>query len=198
MFDSRGLPDYPPPYNAWQFPPPKVSSRWKWAAIGASVFGLVAGTTLLVVTIAVGSSGLEGVIDDPDLISVIETQCDKMTTTVEALPIHGTARRQGQSILRQNDAIRDMISGITATAGPELLADDPPSREWLADWSSLSEARETYAIALMDGEPATLELPMDDRGRDIYVRMDDAFLDGSTCRVPEVLVNPEPDDASGV
>lgn len=198
MFDSRGLPDYPPPHNAWQFPPPKVSSRWKWLAIGATVFGLVAGTTLLVVTIAVGSSGLDGVIDDPDLVSVIEAQCDEMTTTVEALPIHGTARRQGQSILRQNEAIKDMISGITALAGPELLADDPPTEAWLADWNSLSEARETYAEALMDGEPATLELPTDDRGREIYVRMDDAFLDGSTCRVPEVLVNPEPDDASGV
>jgi len=175
-----------------------VSPRWKWVAIGASVLGLVAGTTLLVVTIAVGSSGMEGVIDDPDLISVIESRCDTMTTRVESQPIHGTARQQGESILRQNVAIRDMISGITATAGPKLLADDPPSTQWLADWSSLSEARETYAEALMAGEAATLELPTDDRGRDIDVRMEDAFLDGSTCRVPEVLVNPEPDDASGV
>jgi len=197
VFDSRGLPDYPPPHNAWQFPPPKVSPGWKWFAIAASVFGLIAGTTLFVVIFSVGSSGMEGVIDDPDLISVIEGECDAMTNTVAGLPIHGSPRRQAQSILRQNVAVVDMVQDIRDQA-PDLLTSDPPSEDWLTDWDRLVEARRTYAEALVDGEAATFDVPTDSRGEEITERMDDAFIDGSTCHVPDVLVHLDPSDGSDV
>lgn len=195
MFDSRGLPDYPPPHNAWQFPPPKVSPGWKWVAIAASVLGLIAGTSLFVVIFSVGSSGMEGVIDDPDLISVIEDECDAMTNTVTALPIHGSPRRQAQSILRQNVAVVDMVHDIRDQAR-DLLTSDPPSEDWLRDWDRLVEARKTYADALVDGDAATFDVPTDSRGKEITERMDDAFIDGSTCDVPDVLVDLDRSDGS--
>jgi hypothetical protein len=195
VFDSRGLPDYPPPQNAWQFPPPPVSSRWKWAAIAAMVFGLVGGSTMLAVTIAVGSSGAPGLIDDTQLISVIEDKCQQMTTKVESLPIHGTPRRQAQTIAAQNVAIEAMVDDIRSV-GQDVLANDPPTDEWLADWGRLVKAREAYAEKILDGLLPDLTIPTDDRGEDIYVRMDDVFISDSTCEVPWVLLNPYPENKS--
>lgn len=195
MFDSRGLPDYPPQHNAWEFPPPPVSPRWKWAAIAAMVFGLVAGTTMLVVAVSVGSSGAPGLIDNAELISVIEQECDEMTTTVESLPIQGSPRRQAQSIAAQNVAVEDMVDDIRSVGG-DLLAGDPPTDEWLADWGRLVDAREAYADEILDGTMPDLQIPTDDHGDDIYLRMDDVFFTDSTCEVPAVLLNPYPDNAS--
>jgi hypothetical protein len=195
VFDSRGLSDYPPQHNAWQFPPPPISPRWKWAAIAAMVLGLVGGSTMLVVAISVGSSGAPGLIDNTELISVIERECQQMTTKVESLPIHGTPRRQAQTIAAQNVAIEDMVDDIRSV-GQEVLADDPPTDEWLADWGRLVDAREAYAEEILDGSLPDLQIPTDERGKDIYVRMDDVFIADSTCEVPGVLLNPYPDDAS--
>lgn len=195
MFDSRGLPDYPPPRNAWEFPPPPVSPRWKWAAIAAMALGLIGGSSMLVVAIVFGTSGTPGLIDDTHLISVIERECAQMTSKVESLPIHGTPRRQAQSIAAQNVAIDDMVADIRAE-GPDVLADDPPTEEWLVDWERLVEAREAYAEEILDGSLPDLDIPTDDRGKDIYLRMDDAFLGEATCDVPGVLINPYPEDTS--
>lgn len=195
MFDSRGLPDYPPPHNAWQFPPPPVSPRWKWAAIGAAALGLVSGSTMLVLAIALGSSGAPGLIDNTELISVIERECNQMTSKVESLPIHGTPRRQAQSITAQNVAIEDMVHDIRDVAR-DLLSSDPPSDEWLADWERLVDAREAYVDEILGGSRTSLDIPTDERGKDIYLRMDDVFFTESTCEVPAVLLNPYPDDSS--
>jgi len=157
------------------------------------VVGLIAGTTMLVVAIKVGSSSAPGLIDDPELISVIERECHQMTTSVESLPIHGTPRRQAQTIARQNVAIEDMVDDIRSV-GQDTLASDPPTDEWLADWDRLVDAREAYAEEVLDGAFAQLKVPTDDRGADIDIRMDDVFLDSSTCMVPEVLLEPYPDD----
>ena len=195
MFDSRGLPDYPPPHNAWQFPPPPISPRWKWVAIATAALGLVAGSTMLVLAIALGSSGAPGLIDNTELISVIERECNQMTSKVESLPIHGTPRRQAQSITAQNVAIEDMVHDIRDVAR-DLLSSDPPSDEWLADWERLVDAREAYADEILGGSRTSLDIPTDERGKDIYLRMDDVFFTESTCEVPAVLLNPYPDDSS--
>ena len=193
MFDSRGLPDYPPPHNAWQFPPPPVSPRWKWAAIAAMVFGLVGGSAMLTVAIAVGSSGTPGLIDNPELISVIERECDTMTTTVERLTIDGPPKIQALVIADQNHAIDNMVAAIR-DVGPEVIADDPPTEEWLTDWGRLVRAREAYAKKILDGSLPNLKIPKDDDGDDIYLRMDDVFFTESTCEVPRALLNPYPEE----
>jgi hypothetical protein len=196
VFDSRGLPDYPPAQNAWQFPPPPISPRWKWAAIAAMVFGLVGGSTMLAITIALGSSGAPGLIDNTELISVIEQQCYQMTTKVDSLPIHGTPRRQAQTIAAQNSAIDDMVTDIRSV-GPDVLASDPPSEEWLDDWERLVQAREAYAREILGGSQRPyLDIPTDEDGNDIYLRMNDAFLGESSCEVPDAVLNPYPDGSS--
>lgn len=157
------------------------------------VFGLIAGTTMLVVAIKVGSSSAPGLIDDPELISVIHRECDQMTSKVESLPIHGSPRRQAQTLAAQNVAIEDMVDDIRSV-GQDILASDPPTDEWLADWDRLVDAREKYAAEVLDGAFAQLKVPTDDRGTHIDVRMDHVFLDSSTCEVPEVLLEPYPDD----
>ena len=159
------------------------------------MFGLVAGTTLLVVAITVGSTSAPGLIDDPEVVSVIKRECGQMTASVESLPIHGTPRRQAQTIARQNVAIEDMVADIR-DVGPDALASDPPTDEWLADWDRLIEAREAYAEHLLDGAVVPFRVPYDEDGRHISVRMDDVFIDRSVCEVPEVLVNPSPEGGS--
>jgi hypothetical protein len=195
VFDSRGLPDYPPPHNAWEFPPPPVSPRWKWAAIAAMVFGLIGGTTMLAVAISYGSSGMPGVIDNARLISVIEGECARMTSTVESMPIGGSPERQASTIADQNEAVDVMVSAIR-DVGPDIIDSDPPTEEWLTDWERLINARESYAQKILDGSLPDLEIPNDERGKDIYVRMDDAFLVQTSCEVPDILINPYPDDQS--
>ncbi|MEV7396749.1 hypothetical protein [Aeromicrobium sp. NPDC092404] len=197
MFDSRGLPDYPPPHNAWEFPPPPVSRRWKWVAIAAMVLGLVATAGGLVTVIAVGSAGTPGLIDDAELISVIERECEQMTSEVESLTIEGSPESQAKAISAQNAAIEEMVDGIRSV-GPELLASDPPVDEWLTDWGRLVRARNAYVEEMLRGSFPDLDIPTDDRGEDIWVRMDDVFLTESTCEVPVELLDPFPDDASDV
>ncbi|VXB32784.1 hypothetical protein [Aeromicrobium sp. 9AM] len=196
MFDSRGLPSYPPAQNAWQFPPPPVSPRWRWVAIAAMVFSLIAGATMLTIAIAAGSASAPGLIDDSELISVIESECDQMTTTVESLPIHGSASRQAQSILEQNAAVIDMVRDIREEAR-NLLTSDPPSNEWLTDWDRLVEARKAYAQEiLLGGTAASFDIPTDEHGNEIDLRMNDAFLGAPACEVPSVLLEPYSDGGS--
>lgn len=197
MFDSRGLPHYPPPHNAWQFPPPPVSSRWKWLAIAATVVGSVGGAAMLVVAIGVGSSGLPGAIDDPQLISVIERECGQMRSTVESMPVTGSPEQQATTIADQNHAIDVMVSAIRSQ-GQAVLKADPPTQDWLADWDRLVAARKSYATRILDGSMPDLDIPKDEHGKDIYLRMDDVWLGESTCEVPGVLLDPYPDDDSQV
>jgi hypothetical protein len=159
------------------------------------VLGLIGGTTMLVVVITVGSSSAPGLIDNTEVVSVIERECQQMTSKVESLPIHGTPRRQAQTIAAQNFAIEDMVDDIRSV-GPDTLASDPPTDEWLADWDRLVAARKTYAAEILGGASTHLEVPTDDRGKDIDIRMDDVFIDRSTCEVPSVLLNPYPDGGS--
>jgi hypothetical protein len=159
------------------------------------VFGLIAGTTMLVVAITVGSTSAPGLIDDPEVVSVIERECQQMTASVESLPIHGTPRRQAQTIARQNVAIEDMVADIREV-GQDALASDPPTDEWLADWERLVEARAAYADHLLAGSVVPFSIPYDEDGQQISVRMDDVFIDSSVCEVPEVLVKPYPDGGS--
>lgn len=197
MFDSPGLPDYPPERNAWQFPPPPISPRWRWAAIAATIVGLVGGTALVVVLAVVGSDGAPGAIDNTRLISVIESECDLMTSRVESVPVTGSPRQQAQAITDQDHSVDDMVSAIRAE-GPDVLADDPPTRAWLDDWERLVAARETYAELIRGGATPDLDIPDDEDGHDIHLRMNDVWLGESACEVPRVLIYPYPEDVSEV
>src|SRR5687768_1332010 len=130
---------------------------------------------MLTVAIVFGSSGAPGLIDNTELISVIEDECDEMTAKVESMPVQGDPSRQAQIIAEQNVAIDEMVAGIRSV-GPNVLKDDPPTEEWLADWGRLVDAREAYADDILDGSRPYLDVPTDDRGKEIDVRMDDVFF----------------------
>jgi hypothetical protein len=193
--DSPGLPDYPPAQDAWRFPPPPVSRRWRWAAITATVVGVVAVPTLLTIAIILGNKGAPGLIDSDKVVDVITRECDQMTSTINGLPIRGTARAQAETIAQQNLAIERMVNDIRALGGA-ALADDPPAERWLTDWERLVDARERYARGLLAGIQHSLDIPTDEDGHDIYVRMDEVFLGDSGCEVPAALLNPYPEDVS--
>ena len=85
-----------------------------------------------------------------------------------------------------------------AGQGQAVLESDPPTLDWLADWERLLAARAAYAQLIVEGRTPTLDIPEDPDGDDIYFRMDDAFVQESTCEVPRVLLNPYPENASDV
>jgi hypothetical protein len=159
------------------------------------VFGLVGGSAMLAVAIAVGSSGAPGLIDNTELISVIEQECGLMTAEVEAMPLTGSAEVQAATIAQQNEVVGLMVARIR-DVDPDLIANDPPAEEWLADWGRLVQAREVLADRVREGATPRLEIPTDEHGDEIDLRMNDVFFTESTCTVPQVLLDPYPEDSS--
>lgn len=198
MFDSRGLPPYPPARNAWSYPPPPVDARWKWVAIGVSVVAAVIATGLVTVAVLVGADDYRGVIDDGDLTALIAEECQIMTTTVESMPVNGPPRRQARIIADQDEAVTTMVRRIRSQADDAIRLDQP-AEAWLRDWEQLVAAREAYAGGILAGDEPDLRIPRDDDGDEIYLRMDDVWLnDPAACVVPAALLFPYPDTRSDV
>ncbi|AXT85178.1 hypothetical protein C6I20_08250 [Aeromicrobium sp. A1-2] len=197
MFESRGLPDYPPPRNAWEYPPPPISRRWKWVAILAGLAGLAGGSSLLVTAIVLGTSGAPGIIDDEDLIRVIERECRTMTESVESTRLIGSLPQQARAIQQQNRAVSRMVSAIERGRA-QAIREDRPTEQWLADWRAIVEARNRFVLELVENGAASFDMPLDPDGVPVNVRMEDAWLAESSCDVPSVLVSPYPDDSSDV
>lgn len=198
VLDSQGLPDYPPAHNAWEFPPPPVSARWKWVAITLSVVASFAAMAMTIVAVVVGTDDYPGIIQDPDLIAVIGEECDLMTSTVESISIEGSVRAQAGAIIDQNRAVTIMLDSIRADGG-DALDDDRPTRQWLADWQRLVDARTAYAADLTSGAAGDLEVPLDEDGDQIDRRMEDVWIDEpGACDVPSVLVSPYPENDADV
>ena len=186
MFESEGVPAYPPRHTTWQFPPPPVPTRWKWIAVLAGLLGLVGGGALLTTLIVLGDKDLPGVIDDERLTQTVALQCSLMTQTVESMPTDGSPERRAATIADQNRAIELMVEAIREDRADEIR-DDRPAEQWLRDWGRLVEARESYARQLLRDPNASLDLPVDGDGDDITERMDDVWLSSSPCDVPDVL-----------
>lgn len=152
---------------------------------------------MVAVAIAVGSSGIPSAIDNARLISVIERECRMMTSTVESMPVGGSPSNQARTITDQNRAVEQMVDKIRAE-GPKVIDDDRPAAEWLEDWERLVAARAAFAELIRDGSRPDLDIPEDARGEDIDVRMGEVWLGKSSCDVPEVLVDPFPNESSEV
>lgn len=190
------MPAYPPPRNAWEFPPPPVNPRWKWLAIAVSTFSVAAVIALVTVMITIADDDIPGLIDDAELVSVITQECDIMRSSVESMPIAGDARQQAAILADQNKAVENMVAAIREVDESVIRA-DRPAEDWLADWERLVAARESYADLVLQGEVPDLEIPRDSSGERIYLRMNDVWLDDPPrCMVPFELLNPYPEDSS--
>lgn len=192
MLETEGLPPYPPARDAWQFPPPAVQKRWKWVAVSTMLLGLAASVFLVTALVELDSRDARGVIDDEELVSIIGRECALMTSTVDSMPVTGTLREQGQTIIDQNRAISLMVTTIEGAAG-DLIATDRPAKQWLADWTTLVDARNRYVIAGLRDDAARFSVPTDPDGDPLPDRMNDVFLDDSTCEVPRTLLFPYPE-----
>ena len=178
---------YPPPVQRWRFAEPPVKRRWFWVAV---VVGPVA-TLVMVVAfgamIALDSRDAPGLIDDPEVMSVVDTECRSMTSTVEGLPLEGDPGAQARRVIDQNTAVEQMVEAVR-DLGDDVLARDLPTAQWLEDWERLVAARATFARDLATENRAALDVPRVD-GQRITDRMDEATL-LLECVVPEELVEP--------
>jgi hypothetical protein len=187
---------YPPAHDTWRFPPPEVSRRWKWAAIAASVAGLVLAVTATAVLVVLGSDDVDGLIEDEDLTGTIAAQCLLMTSTVEQMPLTGPTTLQAETIIDQNRAVELMVATIRRENAQQIRTDQP-AEQWLRDWDRLVDARERYARRLLRDPGAALRIPRDGDGRHITDRMDDVWLGERVCEVPETLRSARTDAYAG-
>lgn len=182
-------PDFPH-YQSPQQPAHRALSRW-WlsAAVGFVVLGLVATSVAVVVIVRAASTDAASYIDDPDILAVVERECDRMTKTVDGLTVAGTLREQATVIAKQDDAVQRMIDAIRAL-DPDLLAADKPTIEWTYDWEQLITVRGKYAVELLRGRLREMAEPRDADGDPILDRMDHAS--SPECVVPDALLDPYP------
>ncbi len=178
------LPPYPPS-RVWSFPAPPVRRGWFWAAVAAMITSLVVGTGLVVVAVVGESTDAPGLIDDPELLSIIDSECATMTDRVRSVDRTDTI----EAIREQNRAVISMVELIDVRAGA-LVDDDAPAAAWLDDWRDLVAARDAFVTTVDTFGQGRLEIPRTDDGELIVDRMDAATIDGS-CVVPEVLVDPD-------
>jgi hypothetical protein len=197
VFESQGLPEYPPRRDTWQFPPPLVSSRWKWIAALAGILGLLAAGTMLTFVIVAGNQDFPGVIDDAGLTDTVESQCALMALTIRSMPLDGTPELRATTIVDQNRAIEVMVRGIRSERAEEIRA-DRPAELWLRDWERLVDARDAYARQLLRDPNASLDLPVDADGNDIVERMNDVWVGEPVCEVPDELAYPGAESRSAV
>lgn len=197
MFDAPGAPAYPPPRNTWEFPPPEVSTHWKWLAVVAGLLGVAAAGSLTVLLLVVGNDDFPGFIEDAELTDTIAEQCRLMTSTVESLPLSGSTPEQAEAITDQNRAIALMVESIRSD-NDALIRADAPTEQWLRDWERLADARAVYARRLLRDPAATLSVPRDADGARITERMNGVWLGRTMCEVPQTLASPRTDAFSGV
>lgn len=194
---NRDLPPYPPARNAWEFPPPPISRRWRWAPIAAVTLSAIAAAALIVSAVVIMNKDFPEMIEDGRIVSVIDRECDIMIETVKSMPITGSPAEQADVIADQDKAIANMLAEIRKLDNDVLKA-DPPTIAWLDDWDALIAAREGFAEQRRNGYETDLRIPRDAHGDRIHERMDAVWLTSPVCEVPEELLNPYPEDVSAV
>ncbi len=197
MNEDPHLPPYPPAHNAWEFPPPPISPRWRWAPIAAVTLAAIAAVGLIAGAVIIMQKDFPEMIEDGRIVSVIDRECSIMIDTVKSMPVTGTPAEQADVISDQNKAIANMLGEIRSLDSDVLKA-DPPTMAWLDDWDALIAAREGFAEQRRNGYETDLRIPRDAHGDRIYKRMDAVWLTSPVCEVPEELLNPYPEDVSAV
>lgn len=202
MVDAQETPRYPPAQSSWQFaPPPRRTSRRRTAALvslGVVLTAIAAASVAALITIgvAIAQSTTPTTIDDDALTQTIAEECVVMESTVESMPVYGTAQQQADAILDQNRAVEVMIEAIRSKRADEIRT-DPPADQWLDDWQTLVDARAELADELLSDPNASLVVPVDRDGDPITERMDDVWPFVPTCTVPVTLTAPDADALSG-
>jgi len=168
-----------------------VRRGWLYVTIIATVLSALAIGALVTLNVVMWSKDQPGIIDDPDVIDAMDTECSLMTFTVDSIAVYGSADDQVDALADQDAAVLSMVDNLRAL--PDAMrASDEPLDAWLDDWEALVGARQDYAENLLDGERGVFTMPRDDDGDEIWMRMDFAGY----CEVPESLLFPYPGGVS--
>ncbi len=180
------LPPYPPAQDAWRFPPPPVSRRWLWVAIGASTAATIAIVALATSLVVAGASDLSGSIDEPEIVTAVDAGCSTLAAGVEPVRVDGLSVDRPSRIEAQTSVVREVVA-TWRDLDADLRASDEPFDDWLDDWDRIVEARDAYVVELQSNPNALFDQPEVD-GEPVAERMD-AVMTG--CPVPETLLRPD-------
>lgn len=207
--DGPDGPTQPPhapfdPYAGTQthFAPPPTSTNGRglaWTALGLSIAALVGVLVLGLLMLlwwgpwfVYGWSDDEYVddytqswsedyaLDGSELDAAVQDSCDSMLAAAAEIALFSAPADGSASLLAFVDAGRDIVAGIDGT-------DDAPraAEQWRDDWVALLDEVEQYAVAVGDGDDASLTLPTDSDGSAITDRMNAGSPVG--CEVPLVI-----------
>lgn len=177
-----------PPDSIWRFPPPPVSRRWLVAAIVGGVLGLVSVGGSFTYLALNTDRDIPGFIDDERVLETATRECRLMMSTVQGLPVGGSAEGRLDALGDQNTAVKNMVDRIRSLEST-VRESDQPLDAWLADWEALVSGREDYLGQQRRGVDTEFRVPRSPDGDPINERMDVAGED--VCPVPEVLLRPD-------
>lgn len=123
-------------------------------------------------------------IDDPSVISKVESACAEMTASLAQPVASGSIRAvsQASTIRAQNEAVEAMTSAIRSL-GRSSLAQDRPTAEWLTNWDELVRVRTNYADDLAASRSTTYIVPRIE-GVPVTFRINEVSV---ACEVPPQL-----------
>jgi len=186
------FPHYPSPHEPVRL---SLSPLWLVAVIGFAVGSLVVATFAVAVIFRSGRDVFATFIDDWRILEVVESECDRMTDTVEDLILTGTPRQQAAIIVKQNEAVERFVAAVREVDA-DVLAADEPTMAWLADWDQIISLRSVFAAELERGKHPVLKLPTDSVGDPINERMD--WASGPECVVPDALLETDPEKVARI
>lgn len=101
-----------------------------------------------------------GVLDDPVVVLAADGACRTLAAHVEAatVPAGSPTHELVGALHAQDAAARGLISAMEEL-GHDRLAGDHPALNWIEDWRTLIELRETYAGDLSAGLHPHLTVP---------------------------------------
>lgn len=150
---------------------------------------LLVGVAVATVGVYVAMFSLDTTKDRPDTLDVAPVPgvaaaaCSRLHTTLDPLPRLGPAAPLPARLDRlavQDAAVRALVTQVRAVGAPALRK-DVPAEQWLADWTTLADARKAYAAAGATGAfvpPAADGHPLTERMGAVGV---------SACTVPDAL-----------
>ncbi len=122
-------------------------------------------------------------LDTEPVVDVASQACSDLRVDVDALaplPASATAAQREARVREQDRLVTRFLDQVRAV-GDEALDADEPSREWLADWELLAQARRAVLAGGTFVEPVLDGIPVSDRMERIGVE---------ACRVPQGLTTP--------
>jgi hypothetical protein len=163
---EQWMPPWPPPHDGraagWHRDPSGAAAwrrydgrRWTQATTSSARRALRGAAIAAVVVALVGSTAAgwwayaghdrPELIDDPTVVDAATVACADLRRTLARDGAEPGVQPTPEEFRAETRAIRQ-VENVSAV-GPEVLDDDLPSAEWLADWGALADAR--------DGSPPT-------------------------------------------